>query len=72
MQNGIKKVNATFIVASSADKNVERVQNAGHLLPCCLACGQPETLVWVHGHGQCAYCHVNIMPCCDGATCELG
>jgi len=36
----------------------------------CLFCGQPEQLVWVHGHGQCAFCGVNAMPCCDGATCE--
>ena len=36
----------------------------------CLACGQPEQLVWVHGHGQCAHCHTNVMPCCDGAVCE--
>ena len=34
----------------------------------CLACGQPENIVWVHGHGQCTHCKSNVMPCCDGAT----
>ena len=38
--------------------------------PRCLFCGQPEQLIWVHGHGQCAHCGVNAMPCCDGAVCE--
>ena len=42
------------------------------LMPRCPACGQLEALVWVHGHGQCAYCHMNVMPCCDGAVCETG
>ncbi|HCD50638.1 MAG: hypothetical protein CNE91_01595 [SAR116 cluster bacterium MED-G04] len=37
----------------------------------CLFCGMPEQLVWVHGHGQCAHCGVNAMPCCDGAACEI-
>ena len=36
----------------------------------CPACGQLENIVWVHGHGQCAYCKMNVMPCCDGETCE--
>lgn len=36
----------------------------------CPFCGKPEQLVWVHGHGQCAHCGVNAMPCCDGAVCE--
>ncbi|MDA9639714.1 hypothetical protein N9T38_01580 [SAR116 cluster bacterium] len=35
----------------------------------CLACGQPENIIWVHGHGQCAHCHMNVMPCCDGEVC---
>ena len=41
-----------------------------HVMPRCPACGQLEQLVWVHGHGQCAHCHMNVMPCCDGAVCE--
>ena len=40
------------------------------LTPQCPACGRPENIVWVHGHGQCAHCHTNVMPCCDGAMCE--
>ena len=43
---------------------------APHVMARCPACGQPEQLVWVHGHGQCAHCHMNVMPCCDGADCE--
>lgn len=41
-----------------------------HVMPRCPACGKPEQLVWVHGHGQCGHCHMNVMPCCDGAVCE--
>ena len=36
----------------------------------CLACGYPEQIIWVHGHGQCIHCHTNLVPCCDGAVCE--
>ena len=39
------------------------------LQPHCPNCGQPEQIVWVHGHGQCAYCKMNVMPCCDGEQC---
>ena len=38
--------------------------------PRCPNCGQPENIVWVHGHGQCAYCKMNTAPCCDGETCD--
>jgi hypothetical protein len=37
--------------------------------PRCVSCGQPENIIWVHGHGQCAYCKVNVQPCCSGETC---
>lgn len=43
---------------------------AAHVMPRCPACGAPEQLVWVHGHGQCAHCHMNVMPCCDGEVCD--
>ena len=36
----------------------------------CLNCGRPEEIIWVHGHGQCAYCHMNVMPCCDSDTTD--
>jgi len=32
----------------------------------CPNCGQPGRLVWVHGHGQCSTCKVNIDECCRG------
>jgi hypothetical protein len=38
-------------------------------IPRCLFCGSFENLIWVHGHGQCAYCGINAMPCCDGGVC---
>ncbi|NDA18925.1 MAG: hypothetical protein EBY34_06170 [Alphaproteobacteria bacterium] len=40
------------------------------LQPQCPSCGRPENIVWVHGHGQCAHCRMNVMPCCDGETCD--
>jgi hypothetical protein len=49
-----------------------KAQGASAPLARCPACGQPEQLVWVHGHGQCAHCRMNVMPCCDGAVCESG
>ena len=38
--------------------------------PRCPNCGQPENIVWVHGHGQCAHCKMNTAPCCDGEQCH--
>ncbi len=29
-----------------------------------------DQIVYVHGHGQCAKCGINIEPCCDGGVCE--
>ena len=46
-------------------------QSLKEVAPRCLFCGQPESLIWVHGHGQCAHCGVNAMPCCDGAECVV-
>lgn len=36
----------------------------------CPACGAALQLVWVHSHGQCAACGVNVVPCCMGAGQE--
>ncbi len=36
----------------------------------CLWCGQPNQIIWVHGHGQCSVCGYNIDECCKGETCE--
>ncbi len=58
---------------SEADRNDRGDESAAiHLMPRCPACGRPENLVWVHGHGQCAHSGTNVMPCCDGAVCEDG
>lgn len=34
-------------------------------LPRCPTCGVPAHVVWVHGHGQCEHCRVNVEPCCQ-------
>lgn len=36
----------------------------------CQWCGQPTSIIWVHGHGQCAICRINIDECCRGEQCE--
>ena len=41
-----------------------------HVLQRCVNCGEPENIVWVHGHGQCAHCKVNTVPCCGGEQCD--
>ena len=51
-------------------KQQSETETKGEAKPRCLFCGAPEHLIWVHGHGQCAHCGVNAMPCCDGVVCE--
>lgn len=36
----------------------------------CAYCGEQASLVWVHGHGQCAHCGINVQECCQGETCK--
>jgi hypothetical protein len=36
----------------------------------CHYCGLPTKIVWVHGHGQCQYCKVNVDECCRGEQVE--
>lgn len=36
----------------------------------CIYCGQTKSIVWVHGHGQCAHCGINVDECCRGESCE--
>jgi hypothetical protein len=38
----------------------------------CAYCGAEAPLVWVHGHGQCARCGINVQECCQGEACERG
>lgn len=35
------------------------------LIFCCW-CNLPSSIVWVHGHGQCSNCGINIDECCRG------
>ena len=37
----------------------------------CNWCNQPSVLVWVHGHGQCSVCGINIDECCRGEEAYL-
>ncbi len=37
----------------------------------CLYCGSTKGLVWVHGHGQCANCGINVEECCRGEHCSF-
>ncbi|MEL7832580.1 hypothetical protein [Fodinibius sp. Rm-B-1B1-1] len=37
----------------------------------CTYCGVEAPLVWVHGHGQCANCGINVQECCQGETCQV-
>lgn len=32
----------------------------------CDYCGNDLEIVWVHGHGQCKICKINIEECCRG------
>ena len=60
-------------IAAKAEASMATEEQASatpQVMPRCPACGQPEALVWVHGHGQCAHCHMNVRPCCDGAVCD--
>jgi len=36
----------------------------------CTYCGVQAPLVWVHGHGQCANCNINVEECCRGEQCR--
>ncbi|MBU2494511.1 MAG: hypothetical protein KJ571_17955 [Bacteroidetes bacterium] len=35
----------------------------------CNWCGIPAIIIWVHGHGQCSNCGINIDECCKGESC---
>ena len=32
----------------------------------CNWCNQPSEIIWVHGHGQCSVCGINVDECCRG------
>jgi len=35
----------------------------------CAYCGTTAPIIWVHGHGQCAHCGINVEECCRGEQC---
>ncbi|MDP2302010.1 MAG: hypothetical protein Q8N03_06265 [Ignavibacteria bacterium] len=43
------------------------IKNSKNLFQC-QYCGNVTEVIWVHGHGQCAYCRTNIDECCSGET----
>jgi uncharacterized protein (DUF983 family) len=36
----------------------------------CPNCGSTLFVIWVHGHGQCTVCGMNILPCCEGDSSD--
>jgi hypothetical protein len=45
-------------------KNENRIQ-------ICNWCGWPNVIIWVHRHGQCSVCGINIDECCRGEEINL-
>lgn len=37
----------------------------------CNWCGVRTQIIWVHGHGQCGNCRMNIEECCRGEVCQV-
>lgn len=37
----------------------------------CNYCGSILELIWVHGHGQCSNCKINVEECCRGENLAL-
>ena len=37
----------------------------------CNYCFKKSHIVWVHGHGQCSNCKINIDECCRGEVCDF-
>jgi hypothetical protein len=44
--------------------------NRTEVIFCCW-CNQPTSIVWLHGHGQCSNCGINIDECCSGENIEF-
>lgn len=54
-----------------ADKKEYTVEMGSAPKRICGYCGTEAPLVWVHGHGQCGNCGINIQECCQGETCQM-
>ena len=39
--------------------------------PKCPNCQMPSQIIWIHGHGQCSVCGVNVEPCCSGSDVDM-
>lgn len=52
------------------NNNAGNLNNNGFRCP---YCGTLSTIIWVHGHGQCDRCKINLDECCRGedAACRF-
>ena len=67
----IKKIGRLMQDQSTQNgKSLKQGMSETVLQPRCPSCGRSENIIWVHGHGQCAHCKINVMPCCDGEICQ--
>jgi hypothetical protein len=55
---------------ASASEKPPAVRRPDKELRRCTYCGATSPLVWVHGHGQCANCGINVEECCQGESCQ--
>lgn len=46
-------------------RSQKKTSHAGDIRRC-VYCGSAAPLVWVHGHGQCSACGINVEECCRG------
>lgn len=50
--------------------SIEAVQKSSSEDQWCPWCGHWLKVVWIHGHGMCQKCRINVFPCCDGRVQE--
>jgi len=58
------------LIAKRLANAYENLRDNMHTMNRCPRCGAPESIIEVHGHGQCASCKSNIDDCCQGETCD--
>ena len=44
-----------------------REKSSMHCEERCPMCATVLRVIWIHGHGQCATCEINVDHCCGGA-----
>jgi len=60
-------LNCKNFVAEKRSQGIKnrKSKNRSH----CLFCGNKSDIIWVHGHGQCSVCGINVDECCRGERC---